>query len=45
MMRFARTLLLMLSLAAAPHLPRIQAQQTDEQLAARCAELGAIFDR
>jgi len=43
MMRFARTLLL-LSLAGAP-LARVQAQQTNEQLAARCAELGAIFDR
>jgi hypothetical protein len=42
-MRFARTLLLA-SLAAAP-LSRVQAQQTDEQLAARCSELGAIFDR
>jgi hypothetical protein len=42
-MRFARTLLL-LSLAAAPH-ARAEAQQTNEQLAARCTELGAIFDR
>jgi hypothetical protein len=43
MMRFARTFLL-LPLAAAP-LSRPQAQQTNEQLAARCTELGAIFDR
>jgi hypothetical protein len=43
MMRIARTLLLA-SLAAAP-LSRVQAQPTDEQLAARCDELGAIFDR
>jgi hypothetical protein len=43
MMRFARTLLLV-SLAAAP-LSRVQAQQTDERQAARCGELGAIFDR
>ena len=42
-MRFARAFLL-LSLAAAP-LSRPQAQQTNEQLAARCTELGAIFDR
>jgi len=40
-MRFASALLL-LSLAA----PSVaQAQPTNEQLAARCAELGAIFDR
>jgi hypothetical protein len=32
------------SLAAAP-LSRVQAQQADEQLAARCSEFGAIFDR
>jgi hypothetical protein len=44
MMRFARTLLLLLPFTAAPF-SGIQAQQTDEQLAARCAELGAIFDR
>ena len=42
-MRFAHTML-PASLAAAP-LSRVQAQQTDEQLAARCSELGAIFDR
>ena len=34
----------MASLAAAP-LSRVQAQQADEQLAARCSEFGAIFDR
>ena len=43
MTRFARTLLL-LALVAAP-LDELQAQQTNEQLAARCAELGAIFDK
>jgi hypothetical protein len=43
MTRFARTLLL-LSLVAVP-LSRVRAQQTNEQLAERCAELGAIFDR
>ena len=37
-------MLLLLSFVAAP-CSGIQAQQTDEQLAARCAELGAIFDR
>ena len=44
MMRFARTLLLLLPLTGVP-LARAGAQQTDEQLAARCTELGAIFDR
>jgi len=44
MMRFARTLLLLLPLAGVPLAPA-GAQQTDEQLAARCTELGAIFDR
>jgi hypothetical protein len=41
-MRAARAFLLLLLLAA----PTIaHAQPTNEQLAARCAELGAIFDR
>ena len=44
MTRFGRALLLLLAFAAAPF-SSIRAQQTDEQLAARCAELGAIFDR
>jgi hypothetical protein len=44
MMRLARTLLLLLPLAGVP-LAHAGAQQTDEQLAARCTELGAIFDR
>ena len=43
-MRFARTLALLLAFAALP-LSDVRAQQTDPQLAARCAELGAIFDR
>jgi len=37
--------LLSTALAALAFLPNAQAQQTDEQLAARCAELGAIYDR
>jgi hypothetical protein len=44
MMRLARTLLLLLPLAGGP-LGRAAAWQTDEQLAARCTDLGAIFDR
>ena len=43
-MRFARALPLLLAFAALP-LSDVRAQQTDQQLAARCAELGAIFDR
>jgi hypothetical protein len=42
-MRFTRTLL-PLCLAGAP-LSDVHAQQTNEHLAARCAELGAIFDK
>jgi hypothetical protein len=48
MTRFARTLL-PLALAAAPlagaPFSDAWAQQTNEQLATRCAELGAIFDK
>ena len=44
MMRFARTLLFLLPLTGVP-LARAGAPQTNEQLAARCTELGAIFDR
>lgn len=43
MTRLARHLLLATLLAILPD--GLQAQQTNEQLAARCAELGAIFDR
>jgi hypothetical protein len=43
-MRFARALPLLLASAALP-LSDVRAQRTDAQLAARCAELGAIFDR
>ncbi len=43
-MRFARALPLLLAFTALP-LSDVRAQQTDQQLAARCAELGAIFDR
>ena len=47
MTRFARTLLLLAlgGRTVAAHRPTACAQQTNEQLAARCAELGAIFDR
>jgi len=45
MTRRCRTCLLSI-LAAFASLPvTVQAQQTNEQLAARCAELGALFDR
>ena len=40
-MRLARAPVLLLLIATAT----AQAQPTNEQLAARCAELGAIFDR
>lgn len=43
MMRPARPLLLAALLAILPD--GLQAQPTNEQLTARCAELGAIFDR
>lgn len=43
MTRLSRPLLLAAYLAILPG--SLQAQQTNEQLAARCAELGAIFDR
>jgi hypothetical protein len=44
MMRFARALSLLLLATAAPVVVA-RAQPTSEQLAARCAELGGIFDR
>lgn len=44
MRRLDRALLLCLAAVVAP-LSDIRAQQTNEQLAARCAELGAIFDK
>ena len=44
MTRFGCLLLLVPALLGAS-LCGVQAQQTNEQLAARCAELGAIFDR
>ena len=44
MMRFARTCCCC-CLSPAYRSPASGAQQTDEQLAARCTELGAIFDR
>lgn len=37
--------LLSTALAALAFLPNAQAQQANEKLAARCAELGAIYDR
>jgi hypothetical protein len=40
-MRLAAAALLFMLIAAST----VQAQPTNEQLAARCAELGAIFDR
>jgi hypothetical protein len=43
MLRLARPLLLAGLTVLLPG--GLQAQQTNEQLAARCAELGAIFDR
>lgn len=43
MTRLASSLLLATLLAVLPG--GVQAQQTNEQLAAHCAELGALFDR
>ena len=37
--------LLLTAFAVLAFLPAARAQQTNEQLAARCAELGAIYDR
>lgn len=46
-MRFDRALplLWLLPLAAACPLGAVHAQPTNEQLAARCAELGALYDK
>jgi hypothetical protein len=46
MMTRCHRICLLSILVALAHLPSaVQAQQTNEQLAARCAELGALFDR
>ncbi len=45
MRRLARKLLLIPILTGATSSTSVRAQQTNEQLAARCAELGAIYDK
>lgn len=45
MSRLPHTLLLISLLAAATPCAGVWAQQTNGQLAARCAELGALFDK